>query len=851
MNFWRIYRLVLARIPLILGLMAVALASVLVAKKVADAQTQYVATAEVLPSPKAMDPGGLYQDNKTGTQSQTYDRLSRMSLFRTKLESQQADALDIATRPSLEQKRIVVRALSNQLTGTGRRLWKKPGVTETQLDSVLKLFRVPTDPGIWAPRTVTPALEKTIRDGFDATPVYDEKVSQSPGSDHPSPTMTDYISVSVRAPTPQMAQQIATLTAAAFVNDYYDSGMQEYRASYQNYADNQKQAKAEVDRAENALQDYRERTGIVDLEAQTAGDVKDLELLKQQSEQAQTQLDSANGAAATIRQQMAQTSPQNVVPLDSLSRPEVLALGTKIEQDTANLQVLATRYTPSNPDYQRAVTALNAEKAQLVRLKAQPYVVAQVNPQFQQLKAQEDNEQAEAARAAAAVSRASAQIAALQQSNSHTLPEAQKVLAQLQNAYDTAVANKKAADAAYHNLVTNQKLLDNGLISLASAAQYAEPDRSGPSLPLLLIYAALLSLVIGVGIIIGLDSLDNRIQTIGDAERLLGMPISAVIPEMENTDPHSRVRMIVSEPLSPVAESYRLLRTDLLFSADDKPFKSIMGATAKPGQGATTTICNLAVALAQVGKRVVLIDADLRRPKLHDFFHTTNETGLTSLLRDECTMEEALKITDIDNLLLLPSGPLPMNPSELLASQRMRTLHERLKPHTDFILVDTPSAIAFSDSAILASFMDAVLLVMRAQEAPRGGEKQVREMLSKARANVVGVVLNGVKPQLVDSYHYHAAYYPQVTKAALAPPALSAPTLEAEPPALKPGYEQTLMGVTLDHRRLTAEARSEPPQVVDESHVGEETTMVDAMPKEANGKHGFSLRSLFGTDDKQ
>ncbi len=316
---------------------------------------------------------------------------------------------------------------------------------------------------------------------------------------------------------------------------------------------------------------------------------------------------------------------------------------------------------------------------------------------------------------------------------------------------------------------------------------------------------------------------------------------------MSETDPRVRTRMIVSDPLSPVAESYRLLRTDLLFSADDKPFKSIMGATSKPGQGATTTICNLAVALAQVGKRVILIDADLRRPKLHDFFGTTNETGLTSLLRDECSMEEALKITDIDNLLLLPSGPLPLNPSELLASQRMRVLHERLKPHTDFILVDTPSAIAFSDSAILASFMDAVLLVMRAQEAPRGGEKQVREMLTKARANVVGVVLNGVKPQLVDSYHYHAAYYPQIGKSVATHTALPAPAAEIDlpaTPALRSGYEQTLMGVTLDHRHMAEDKKAE----AEPDSVGEETAFMDQVPESPQAKSGFSLRSLFGTD---
>ena len=850
MDFWRLYRLVIARRWLVLGLMAVALVSVLVAKKVADAQIQYVATATVLPSPKAMNPGDMTKNDSGAAATPPPDRLGRISLFRTSLENEQDEALKLAARSPLDQKKAVLRALSNRLQGPARKLWSRPDVSEAQIDPLLAAYQVPTDPQIWSPRTVSPALAESIRNGLDVAPRYDEKVTQSGGGGNPTPTMTDYIDVNVHAPTPQMAQQLATLTAAAFVNDYQDSGMQENRAALSQYADNQRQARADVVRTQNALYSFKERTGIVDLNVQQNAAVTDLEHLKVQREQAQGQLDSSQSAAAAIAQQMQQTSPQTVTNLDPRSRPEVLALSTKIEQDTASLQVLATRLTPQNPDYQRAVTTLGAEKRQLQRLLAQPYVSATVNPQFQTLRAQRDAALADAARAQAAVARDTQQIAALQASNSSTLPEAQKTLAALQTAYDQATGNKKAADAAYHNLQTTNKLFNNGLITLTNAAEYAQPDKTGPGLITLLIYAALLSLIIGVGIVVGLDSLDTRIQTVGDAEKLLGMPVSAVIPEMAETDPRLRTRMIVSEPLSPVAESYRLLRTDLLFSADDKPFKSIMGATAKPGQGATTTICNLAVALAQVGKRVILIDADLRRPKLHDFFGTTNETGLTSLLRDECTLEEALKITDIDNLLLLPSGPLPLNPSELLASQRMRVLHERLKPHTDFILVDTPSAIAFSDSAILASFMDAVLLVMRAQETPRGGEKQVREMLTKARANVVGVVLNGVKPQLVDSYHYHAAYYPQVGKTIAAHNALPAPIPETETsaiPILKNGYEQTLMGVTLDHRRLVEENLAAPAP----DKVGEETAFVDRVKDSAPDKPGFSLRSLFGTDHEQ
>ncbi len=892
-DFWRIYRLILTRRWMILGLVGIALVTVLVAKRVSEDQITYTAGAIVLPSSQAMNAGGLYKDNKTGVLSPTYDRNSRLSLFTQSIHSHTQDALDWATLPTVEQKRKMVLALSSQLNDESRKRATAPGATEDELDQVLNLFKVPTDPQIWAPRTVTPDMQKQVRDSLEASPVYDSSVNANPGGQTSTPTMTDFLQIQVHASNPLFAEQTANLLAAAFVNGYTESGKEEYQNSVAQFRQNQQQAKTALDQAQNALMSYEKQTGIVNLPVALNSAVTDLNDLKQKQETAQQQFSSASQTSAQLTQLLHATPPKIRTDFDPTTRPDAQKLATKISDDQAALQTLQARYTPNYPPLQHAQQALQAEQDEYKKLLAQPYFVERENPQYSNLKAESDNAKAQVASAQATLSVVNQQIHVLQASNSGTLPEAERRLTALQNARDTALSNKRAADAAYAGLAQANKELDNGLITLTNAATYATPDSTGPGLAALLVYATLLSLVLGVAVTLGIDALDNRIQTIGDAEKLLGMPISAVIPEMPPGDPKRLTRMIVADPLSPVAEAYRLLRTDLLFTAEDKPFKSLMGATAKPGQGATTTICNLAVALAQVGKRVILIDADLRRPKLHEFFGVSNETGLTSLLRSECEMEEALKLTDIDNLLLLPSGPLPLNPSELLASNRMRTLHERMKPHTDFILVDTPSAIAFSDSAILASFMDAVLLVMRAQEAPRGGEGRVRELLSKARANVVGVVLNGVKPQLVDSYHYHAAYYPQITTAPLleAPHtanghALPAPddTLAGLPapvivepahngngngngygPHAGNGYEPTLMGVRLDHRQLqlakAAEEEAGAPrdegsslqtgEVAPPETPADDTTVIKQPVAAAPSKSRFNWRALFGTDDTE
>ena len=278
----------------------------------------------------------------------------------------------------------------------------------------------------------------------------------------------------------------------------------------------------------------------------------------------------------------------------------------------------------------------------------------------------------------------------------------------------------------------------------------------------LLLYATTLALVLGVALVIGLDALDNSVRTKKDAEEVLGLPVAGEIPA-QLPDPRRAPRVTYLDPLSPTAEAYRLLRTDILFSQLENPFRSLLVATVKPGQGATTTVANLAITLAQTGKKVILVDADLRHPSLHQAFSLSNERGLTTLLAGaSVAIDEVLQRTEIESLLVLTSGPLPLNPSELIGSTQMRELHKRLKGAADVVLFDAPSAIAFSDTSILASFVDATLLVIRAGDVPRGVVEQVKGMLTKAHANLIGVVLNAAPSESVDSVHYHNQYYPRL-----------------------------------------------------------------------------------------
>ena len=196
-------------------------------------------------------------------------------------------------------------------------------------------------------------------------------------------------------------------------------------------------------------------------------------------------------------------------------------------------------------------------------------------------------------------------------------------------------------------------------------------------------------------------------------------------------------------PKSPISESFRVLRTNIQFSAiDDHSMQVLMVASAKSGEGKTTTVSNLAVTYAQEGKKVLLIDGDLRKPSLHLLFQQSNRVGLTSLLCGQHLLQEVIRDTNVDNLSLIPSGPIPPNPSEILGSQRMITLLEELKEMFDVILFDTPPVLAVTDSAIISSYCDGVILVVHAGKVKKGLVAKAKSNLEHVKAKLLGVVLN-------------------------------------------------------------------------------------------------------------
>jgi capsular exopolysaccharide synthesis family protein len=196
----------------------------------------------------------------------------------------------------------------------------------------------------------------------------------------------------------------------------------------------------------------------------------------------------------------------------------------------------------------------------------------------------------------------------------------------------------------------------------------------------------------------------------------------------------------LTDPRSPASEAYRTLRTNLSFYSLDEPIRTLVVTSPTPNDGKSVTIANLAVTMAQSGRRTILVDCDLRRPSLHGLFGVDNGAGLTTMILDE-TAASSLQPTGVDNLWLLTSGPLPPNPADLLGSRQVDRVLESLLENADIVLLDAPPVVGFTDAAVLGTRVDGVLLVLRAGKTRREHAERAKAQLERANVRIIGATL--------------------------------------------------------------------------------------------------------------
>jgi capsular exopolysaccharide synthesis family protein len=284
----------------------------------------------------------------------------------------------------------------------------------------------------------------------------------------------------------------------------------------------------------------------------------------------------------------------------------------------------------------------------------------------------------------------------------------------------------------------------------------------------------LAGLLLGLAAAFFASRLDRTVRSVESVEGL-GMRVLGVIPHLggagtqAKTDSGSGPKhispahspselIVVDEPMSPAAETFRMIRTNLTFMSVDDPIRSFVVTSALPLEGKTTVASNVAISLAQFGRSVLLVDSDLRRPRLHRVLEVDNDVGLTSLIEGRSTLNAALHKTKIDGLSVLTSGPIPPNPSELLHSAAFARVKEELLKHFDYVLFDSPPMGAVTDAVILASQVDGALLVIRAGTSTLHAVSGARKQLNSVSARLLGAVLNDADLR-IKGYRYGAGAY--------------------------------------------------------------------------------------------
>jgi capsular exopolysaccharide synthesis family protein len=290
--------------------------------------------------------------------------------------------------------------------------------------------------------------------------------------------------------------------------------------------------------------------------------------------------------------------------------------------------------------------------------------------------------------------------------------------------------------------------------------------------------ALLLSTLFGMGLALVMEYLDDTINSTEEIEQYLQLPALAAIPRIdslqkrklllvggdneESEDFLGSELLIRADSRSSLAEAYRHLRTSILLSTAGHAPKSLLITSSLPSEGKTTTATNTAISLAQTGSRVLIIDADMRRPRLHSIFNISNGEGLSTLLSSELTGDEidaVVKQDEKSKLFLLPSGPIPPNPAELIGSEQMANLLKMLQTRFTHIVVDSPPIASFTDGVLVASMVDGVILVVHAGKSSKQVVRRSRQLLNEIGAKIFGVVLNNVNLSTQDNYYYYQSYY--------------------------------------------------------------------------------------------
>ena len=351
------------------------------------------------------------------------------------------------------------------------------------------------------------------------------------------------------------------------------------------------------------------------------------------------------------------------------------------------------------------------------------------------------------------------------------ITKAQDEIRQLDNVIASATSARQIQDARTRQeslrsqvsswqatYVGLQSALQQGSTNFISVVEQPQVPGApvGTSTSTTVLIAAAIGVMLAVGAAFLLEYLDDTVKSADDVRQLTQLATLGGVPNIAGEQLPDKL-ISLRQPRSPVTEAYRMIRTNMRFSSIDNPLHTLMITSPNPGEGKSLTTANLAVVLAQSGQRVIVVDADLRRPMQHLIFELDDKVGLTTILPDPAIhVSDVWQNTPIENLKVITSGPIPPNPADMLGSKRMGQLIDELRTKAEIVIFDTPPVTAVADASILSVRLDGVLLIVRSGRTRRTPMQHSQDILTTAGANLLGVVMNQI-PTRGKSYQYYYA----------------------------------------------------------------------------------------------
>jgi capsular exopolysaccharide synthesis family protein len=566
-----------------------------------------------------------------------------------------------------------------------------------------------------------------------------------------SPNEPDLLVVEAVHRDENYAIKFANAMAAAFVDRSLKLRQVQSRAAREFLVEAQRRAQLQLDAALGELAVYEEQIGVVLPEQESQGAVEQIIDYETQLHSGQAVLAEARADVAILAAQLRAT-PAFKTMRHETANPQRQTLLNQLLAAQVSLAELRARYTDNWPAVQQMKDRIVELEAEIARV---PETTAITSVEPDPLRASLEQELGNAQRKVAGTQ---SRLNSLQGTVSRlralklTMPEKLNRLQSLLARVDLARSTYKNVQAQLENARLNEAMEHADAELIDHAAVAAEIS---PKLGRMLVSSLALGLATGIALALFLEALDDTLHGPEDVAAYTEATFLGMVPQLEE---QAGGLVTVLSPKSPPAEAYRTLRSNINFAQVDYPARTFVVTSAGAGEGKTTTTANLAVVFAQAGQEVLLVDADLRRPSVHRIFNVPSERGLTNVLVGESTLAEVIVETDVPGLRLVPTGPLPPNPAELLESAQMTRIIEQSRDLADIVIFDSPPAIVLTDAVIVSSKVDRTILVAEAGQVTRDAFNEMCRLITNARGTILGVILNKVRLSAADYYYYYYYY---------------------------------------------------------------------------------------------